>query len=241
MNRGLIVGGAAVAVIAGAGGLAYATAAAGSQLFGQVLVAPMGAAQIALTFDDGPNPAATPYLLDLLARHGVRATFFLIGRYALAERLLVRRVVEEGHAVGNHTMTHPRLPLCSHARIAQEIDGAQKAIEDVAGTAVRLFRPPHGYRTPYVLCAARERGMVTTTWNVIGNDWKLPTAERITRRVEAGMARNRSAGWASNVVLHDGSQATPRADRLRTVAATAMLLAQSKGMGLRFVMLEEWL
>lgn len=240
MDRGLIVSGAG-AVIAGAGVMAYATVAPRSQLFGRVLVAPRGTAQIALTFDDGPNPAATPYLLDLLARHEVRATFFLIGRYALAEHGLVRRMVAEGHALGNHTMTHPRLPLCSRPRILKEIRDGQRAIEDLAGTAVRLFRPPHGYRTPYALHAARECGMVTTTWNIIGNDWKLPTAELITRRVEAGIARNRSAGRASNAVLHDGSQATPRADRLRTVAATAVLLERGKALGSRFVTVEEWL
>ena len=227
-----------------AGGLAYATVAPASQLFGRVLLAPRRPAEVALTFDDGPNPAATPYLLDLLGRHGIRATFFLIGRYALAQPTLARRISAEGHALGNHTMTHPRLPLCSHARIVAELQDAQHAIEDTAGAPVRLFRPPHGYRTPHALRTARTLGLTTTTWNLIANDWKLPTSERIAHRVLSGVARLRHGSTATNVVLHDGSQTTPSADRLRTIAAAATVidaLTSQAAQQTRFVTLEAWL
>ena len=95
------------------GGAAYATLYPDSQLLGPVLVAPRRPDQIALTFDDGPNPAATPWLLDVLARHEVRATFFLIGSSVRQEPRLAREIAAAGHVIGNHTMTHPWLSLQS--------------------------------------------------------------------------------------------------------------------------------
>ena len=219
--------------------LAYATVAPQSQLFGPTLIAPPRPQELALTFDDGPNPTATPFLLDLLADHNVKATFFLIGRYALSQKSLARRILAEGHTLGNHTMSHPRPPLCTHARITAELTDAQHAIADTTGAPIRLFRPPHGYRTPFVLKTARSLGLTPTTWNLIANDWKLPTAEAITARVLAGIARNRRRHQASNIVLHDGSQTSPTADRSRTLAATRAILAAHQQA--RFVTLDTWL
>ncbi len=227
------------ALAAAAATLAYAVVAPSSQLFGPTLLAPATPDEIALTFDDGPNPTATPRLLDLLAEHQVRATFFLIGRYTLAQPALARRILAEGHTVGNHSMSHPRLPLCSHTRITAELTDANHAIEDTIAAPVLLFRPPHGFRTPFVLRTARALGLTPTTWNLIANDWSLPTADAITTRVLAGIARNQRRGYASNIVLHDGSQTTPTADRTRTVAATAAILTlQSLA---PFVTLDTWL
>lgn len=221
-----------------AGGLAYATMSPQSQIFGAVLVAPRRPGEIALTFDDGPNPTATPELLEVLARAGVRATFFLIGRYAAREGALVRRIVAEGHVVGAHTMTHPKLPLCGRGRIVAEIGGSQAVIEDVIGGPVRFFRPPHGARTPFVLRSAAELGMTTVQWNIIGNDWKELTEEEIAQRVGGGIERNQRRGRASNVVLHDGGQGSPAEDRRRSVAATRLLLGRY-GAG-RFVTVDGW-
>ena len=225
--------------VATAATLAYAIVAPSSQLFGPLLIAPKKPDQLALTFDDGPNPVATPYLLDLLAEHHVKATFFLIGRYTLTQPALARRILAEGHVIGNHTMSHPRLPLCTHPRIRAELTDAQHAITDTLGAPVRLFRPPHGFRTPFVLCTARALGLTPTTWNLIANDWSLPTANAITTRVLAGIARNQRRGHASNIVLHDGSQTTPTADRTRSLAATAAILATHRHA--RFVALDTWL
>ena len=229
----------AATALATAATLAYATVAPSSQLFGRTLIAPLLPDQLALTFDDGPNPTATPFLLDLLAENKIKATFFLIGRYALSQKSLARRILAEGHTVGNHTMSHPKLPLCSHARIRAELTGANHAIADTLGAPIRLFRPPHGFRTPFVLRTARTLGLVPTTWNLIANDWSLPSAQAITARVLAGITRNQSRGQASNIVLHDGSQTTPTADRTRSVAATAAILAAHSPA--RFVTLDTWL
>ena len=242
MRRSNFLAGMAGATAVGtAATLAYATVAPPSQLFGPTLIAPRHPDELALTFDDGPNPTATPQLLDLLAQHGVRATFFLIGRYTLEQKELARRIHADGHTLGNHTMTHPRLPLCTHPRIAAELSDAQHAIEDTTGAPVRLFRPPHGFRTPYVLHTARSLGLTPTTWNIIANDWRLPTPEAISARVEERIQRNRRNGLASNIVLHDGSERTPAAARLASVAATANLLERHRARGARFVTLDTWI
>ena len=230
---------ATAAALATAATLAYATVAPSSQLFGPLLTAPPRPQELALTFDDGPNPAATPYLLDLLAEHKTKATFFLIGRYAFAQPQLARRILAEGHTVGNHTMSHPKLPLCSHTRIRAELTDANHAIADTLGASIHLFRPPHGFRTPFVLRTARALGLTPTTWNLIANDWSLPTAQAITDRVLAGIARNQRRRHASNIVLHDGSQTTPTADRTRSLAATRAILAAHPTA--RFVTLDTWL
>jgi len=239
---GVMVGLAAGAVaLAGAGGAAaYAALSAESQIFGRTLVAPREANEIALTYDDGPNPAATPRLLEVLARHGVRATFFLIGGYVRRESALVREMAAAGHGIGDHSMTHPNLALCSGRRIREELGDSKAAIEDVVGAQVRLFRPPFGARRPYVLRVAREMGMMPVMWNIICQDWTPIGGKEICRRAERGLERNRRRGFASNIVLHDGSQTTPAAERLETIKATEMLLERYAAGGTRYRLIEDW-
>ena len=220
------------------GAAAYAAFYPQSQLCGPVLIAPRRPSELALTFDDGPNPIATPRLLDLLAAKNVRATFFLIGRYALAQPELTRRIHAAGHLVGSHTMTHPRLPFCSHTRIQVELRDSQRALEDTLGAPVRYFRPPHGARTPFVLRTARDLGLTTVQWNIIGKDWTTLSADGITARVERGIARNQRRGLASNIVLHDGSQHTATSIRDRTLAATAEILSLHPAAS--FVTVDAW-
>ena len=122
-----------------------------SQVFGRTLVAPPHPNQIALTFDDGPNPVATPRLLGVLARHKVHATFFLIGNFARQEPGLTRRIAAEGHLVGNHTMSHLWLPRLSSARIRQEIAGATVFLRTFWACRCASFarRMGHGGRPCY--------------------------------------------------------------------------------------------
>ena len=203
---------------------AYAGISAGDQLFGPTLVAPPLPQQLALTFDDGPNPTATPRLLDVLASRNVRATFFLIGSFVLKEPALVRRIEAEGHRVGNHTMNHRYLPILSERRIREELSACNHALEDTLGRPVTLFRPPHGARRPAVMRAARELGLETVQWNLIVGDWNPVPAETIYTRIARGMARNRRRGQGTNVVLHDGGQGALGQPRLPTVEAVERLL-----------------
>ena len=211
----------ATALALGAGGFAYASMWPRSQIFGPVLVAPRRPREIALTFDDGPNPSATPQLLELLARHSIRATFFLIGENVRREPALTREIDAAGHAIGNHTMTHPWLMLKPAARLRAEILDTNRLLEDKLGRPVTLFRPPHGARRPAVLRIARAAGLTTVQWNVIVNDWEPIPAATILVRMETKLARIARRGRAANVVLHDGGLGCPR---LPTVEAVASLI-----------------
>jgi peptidoglycan-N-acetylglucosamine deacetylase len=241
---GMAIGAEMVAVAAiglgGAGAYAYASRWPGSQLFGQVLIAPRKPGEIALTFDDGPNPRCTPALLEILARHKVRATFFMIGQHAAREPELVREVAAAGHVIGNHTWTHPKMSRVSVRQNRDELERTSGELERILGSPVKFFRPPCGARRPATLRIARELGLTSTTWNVIGNDWNAPTVEAITTRVKQLTAKCEKRGYAINLCLHDGSDDEPRADRTRTVAATEELLAHYFLPNSKFVTLDAW-
>ena len=224
--------------VAASGTLAWAALSPESQLFGRTLIAPRGSDEIALTFDDGPNPAATPALLEVLARAGVRASFFLIGNFVRHCPEIVREIHAAGHLVGNHTMTHPWLAWQTERRIREELSGASAAIEDVLGERVGYFRCPHGARRPVVLEVAREMGMVPVQWNVICQDWKPLGAEDIFSCAARGVERSRKRGFATNIVLHDGGQAGLGAERMDTVRAVEMLVERFRGA--RFVGVDAW-
>lgn len=221
------------------GGAVYASLSDTSQLWGPVLVAPPLPQQLALTFDDGPNPTATPRLLDVLGSRGVRATFFLIGAHALREPALARRILAEGHAIGNHTQSHPWLPRHSAGFIRAEIARCSQTLEDVLGQPVTLFRAPHGARRPAVLRAARAFGMQTVQWNLIVGDWKPVSAAVILHSLERGIHGNRTRGRGTCVVLHDGGQHSTGEPRQPTVDAVAQLLARLPA-GTSFVVPPHW-
>jgi peptidoglycan/xylan/chitin deacetylase (PgdA/CDA1 family) len=231
--------GAGVALASAAGLCTYGVVADESQMFGRTLVAPPEPGQLALTFDDGPNPAATPRLLETLAKRGARATFFLIGDYVLREPALTREIAAAGHSVGNHTMHHLWLPRHPSAKIRAELLACNAAIEQTLGAPVKLFRPPHGAKRPAVLRIANELGMQTVQWNLMVGDWKNRSAEDILQRLRNGIAANQKRGRGTNAVLHDGSQFEPRADRTATVDAVAMLL-DALPLETRFVTPPQW-
>lgn len=227
MSASLPVAGilAGATVVGVAGLCTYAALSAESQLFGHTLIANRNPNEIALTFDDGPNDPYTFQLLDLLAEHRGRATFFMIGRFVRQRPDIVRAVQAAGHLIGNHTMTHPWLVLEPPAKVRRELADCNAALEDVLGERVGYFRPPHGSRRPDVLRTARELGLTPVMWNVIGHDWEPGIrAEDVLARVERGISQNRRAGWGSNIVLHDGGQAGIGQDRAATVEATRKLI-----------------
>jgi peptidoglycan-N-acetylglucosamine deacetylase len=223
-----------------AGGCAYAAMWPQSQIFGRVVVAGSNPNQIALTYDDGPNDVATERLLEVLARHEVRATFFMIGSFVRQRPQIARAVAAAGHLIGNHTDTHPWLPWQSAARIREELTACNRALEDVLGAPVRYMRPPHGARRPAVIRIANELGLTTVNWNIIAGDWKPQPAETILNTLERGIARNRRRGRGTNIVLHDGAHTGLGQPRLPTVEATDMLLQSLDRSKFRLVTPEAW-
>jgi len=231
----------ALAATTAAGTLTYAALSAQSQIFGPVLIAPRNPNQIALTYDDGPNDIVTERLLDLLARHNTRATFFLIGNFVRQRPHIARAVASAGHLIGNHTLTHPWLAWQSSARIRHELAGCNALLEDTLGIPIRFFRAPHGARRPAVLHIARAIGLTPVQWNILPGDWKPIGAQAIAARTIRGISRNQQRNRASNIVLHDGGQAGIGQPRLPTVEATQLLLEEyGSQTGTTFVTVDSW-
>jgi peptidoglycan/xylan/chitin deacetylase (PgdA/CDA1 family) len=218
----------------------YASIWPTSQIFGRTLIAGGDPGEIALTFDDGPNEAATLELLEVLARHGVRATFFSIGNFVRQRPEITRAVVAAGHLLGNHTMSHPKLSTEPAARVRQELADCSAVLEDLTGVAARFFRPPFGARRPAVLRIARELGLVPVTWNVTGHDWNPIGMDGILKNLDAGIARNRGRGCGSNLLLHDGGHRGMGASRMDSVRAVDRLLTARAGDGTRWVTMDAW-
>jgi peptidoglycan-N-acetylglucosamine deacetylase len=221
------------------GGYAYASRWPGSQLFGRTLVAPRRPRELALTYDDGPNPNWTPRLLDVLAEHKVHATFFMVGRFVKAERDLARRVFEAGHLIGNHSWSHPKLSAASDAQVLEELTRTNDILAQIIGAPIRFFRPPFGARRPYVLKLARQLGLVPVTWNAMTSDWSEPSADKIATNLMNKIDRNQRRGYASNIVLHDGNHRSQGADRGPSIAATDQLLERYDRTH-KFVTLDAW-
>ena len=230
---------AAAGLALAAGGCAYAAMWPASQLFGSTLIAPPRPGELALTFDDGPNPVWTPRLLDLLASHDVRATFFLVGSRAQAQPALVRQIVAAGHLIGNHSWSHPNLALSSARRISEELSRTNQILAQIAGAPPRYFRPPFGARRPEVLRAARRLGMIPVLWNAMTSDWKNPSADSIASRLTHKIDSLARRGHAANIVLHDGSHADPAANRAPSIAGAAQLIAHYQPTR-RFVTVSAW-
>jgi peptidoglycan/xylan/chitin deacetylase (PgdA/CDA1 family) len=227
--------------VATAGALVtHATFGPESQLFGRTLIAGRDRGEIALTYDDGPNPTVTPQLMEVLARYNVRATFFLIGKHVRHYPELVRSLHAAGHLLGNHTMTHPWLAWQPAQVIREELSGCSKLIEDVTGEPVRYMRPPHGARRPAVMRIAHSLGMQTVQWNTMGYDWQPIGAEEILKHVDKGLRRARRWNRGANILLHDGHQTDIEANRSGTIATTAALLERFAGTSTRIVTVDAW-
>jgi peptidoglycan-N-acetylglucosamine deacetylase len=139
---------------------------------------------IAMTFDDGPSAENTPRLLEMLKQRNIKATFFLIGQNVAANPDLVRRILADGHEIGNHSWTHPQLSKLSDDRVTMEITKTQDAIKDASGFTPSLLRPPYGAITPRQREWVEDRfGLNVILWSVDPFDWKRPGASVITQRI----------------------------------------------------------
>ena len=227
-------------VLASAAGLAAATAAGyqsmspTGQWYGRTFTGlPSGSKKLALTYDDGPNDPHTLRLLEVLAKHDTHATFFLIGRYVKQRPDIVREIAQAGHAIGNHTFSHPNLIFASTQRARAELQKCELALSDAVGEHSRLFRPPFGGRRPITMRIARSLGLEPVMWNVTGWDWSGKPAQYVEQKI-----RQQVRG-GDVILLHDGSHVEFGTDRSQTVLATDRLLACFKAEGYNFVTIPE--
>ncbi|VTR78139.1 polysaccharide deacetylase family protein [Cellulomonas hominis] len=189
---------------------------------------------LALTYDDGPDPAHTPGLLDVLAERGVRATFFVLADAADAHPALVRRIVAEGHELALHGADHARLSVLPAREAVAVVADARRRVEAVAGVPVTLFRPPYGAHTPATLRGWRRLGLEVVIWSGWAQDWVHGTEAEVTARAR------RSVHAGGVLLLHDtradpetlgAGEELPRFDR---AAVTAGLVDPLLAEGWRF-------
>lgn len=183
---------------------------------------------LALTFDDGPDPAYTPALLDVLAEHRVRATFFLVGQRAYEHRDLVRRQLGDRHELGNHTWTHADLSGLDLPDVRAELARTSQVLADVAGRPPTVLRPPYGRLTGSALQAAAEGGMDVLAWDERLRERELDVAGNVTAVLDAlrpGMV----------LLAHDAGP-TPRQVGM---AAVPEIVRGAQARGFRFATAQE--
>lgn len=222
---------AALGVAAAVGVVAHGMFHRNSPVFGRVLGRLPASDAVALTFDDGPNPDATPRVLDVLRREQVPATFFLLGRHVDRWPAIAARVAAEGHVIGNHGYHHRKLHRRGPGYVRLDIALGADSIERATGVSPRLFRAPHGFRNPWVSGIAAELGQRTVGWTLGVHDSDRPGADVIARRVISGL---RGGGI---LLLHDGDGYNSAGDRSQTAEALPAIIRGLKGAGLRFVAL----
>jgi len=201
---------------------------------------------VALTFDDGPNPTYTPPVLEILAHHQVKATFFLLGRNVATHPGTARQIAQAGHAVGNHTFTHPRLDHCRPMKVVRELSQCQGAIREAVGIAPKVMRPPFGLQDAKSYLITRMMGYAAVNWSVSGEDWQGDPASTLAARILADIQPG------SIILLHDGWEPPPSQlewrpeydrfqDRSPTIEALPMIIESLQSHGYQFVTVPEML
>lgn len=179
------------------------------------------AAGVALTFDDGPHPDGTPAVLDILARAGHKATFFVIGEQVRRRPELARAIVEQGHQIALHGDRHRLQLRLTPAQVRDDLERGRAAIEDAVGTPVAWHRPPYGIYSPAGLAAARAAGLEPLLWSRWGKDWRRFTTPH---RIAARATRDVSAGDV--ILLHDADFYSARGSHRRTAAALELIVTE---------------
>lgn len=191
---------------------------------------PENEGNVAITFDDGPNPEFTPAILDILAKHQAKATFFLVGEQAARYPELVRRIAAEGHVVASHTMSHPEAPKASGDILRREVKENGELLQRITGMPVRYFRPPYGYFNVDYFQASKQYGLTVVLWSIVPRDWERPPRDVLAKRAIDELQPG------SIILLHDGG-----GDRTETVSALPLILNEIEQRQWRAVSLPELL
>lgn len=220
------------AAVVAAGALTWGALERNAPLFGAVQRRlALANRSIALTFDDGPNPDATPAVLDALGAEGVVATFFVLGKHAERWPSLVARTAREGHVIGNHGYHHRKLIFRSPRYVRDDIRLGTDALQRAGAPRPTLFRAPHGQRNPWVTPIARSAGQRTVGWTLGVWDTARPGPQAIADRVVRG------ATPGAIVLLHDGDGYNPLGDRMQTARALPLVIRGLRARGFSFVAL----
>jgi len=183
---------------------------------------------VALTFDDGPLNESTPLILSILKEKNVKATFFVVGERVKQFPALVQQEVAEGHEIGNHTYSHPKLKMESKKQIEEELISTEKAILAVAPQPT-LFRPPEGFYNDTILQLARDNGYLIVLWSIDTNDWRYPPVGKIIDSVLKDIKPG------SIILLHDGKYPSS------TPEALGFIIDSLKARGYEFVTVSDLL
>jgi len=185
--------------------------------------------KIALTFDDGPWPAQTERVLDVLKAEGVPATFFMVGLRVKQSPRIARRVAREGHAIGNHTYRHVDVGESSAEKVSRELSGTSGVIIKTTGVVPRWFRPPGGGIDDRAYTEAAKQGLDTVLWTVDPRDWVRGQNAAAIEKAVVSATRPGSV-----ILLHDGG-----GDRSQTIAALPKIIRRLKALGYEFVLLDD--
>lgn len=220
--------------VSAAGAAVYQMWAPRGQWYGRTFTGlEPGSKQLALTYDDGPNEPHTVRLLEVLAKHDVHATFFMIGRYVERRTDIAREVARAGHAIGNHTFTHPSLIFQTALQTSIQLEECRRALSDAVGEHSPLFRPPFGERRPKSLRIGRSLGLEPVMWSVTGFDWQTTSADYVERKVRKPIL------GGDVILLHDGSHRRLGENRAHTVEVTDRLIRRYQAEGYEFVTIPE--
>jgi peptidoglycan/xylan/chitin deacetylase (PgdA/CDA1 family) len=193
---------------------------------------PWGTHEVALTFDDGPHARGTPAVLEALAAHRAKATFFLVGEQVERHRALAGEIAAAGHGIALHGYRHRNLQRVTPWALDEDLRRADAVIAEATGRAPSIYRPPYGIFTPAGLRIARRQGWEPMLWSKWGKDWRrLTNPQTIARRVTHGVV------GGDVLLLHDADHYSARHSWKRTAAALPIVLAELDRRGLRSIAL----
>jgi len=200
-----------------------------------IYFAPNTKKMVALTFDDGPNGSATEQILDSLKKYNVKASFFLVGANAERYPQIAKRIMAEGHLIGNHTYRHSRFDLITPPEIEQDVAKGAFSIENITGHKPAWLRPPYGINGAGLEAACRRQGCAIAGWSLDANDWNPHPVEDLVDAI----ADQATAG--DIILLHDGFETSINPDRQATVAAVPLIVEKLQKAGFIFVTLADLL
>lgn len=190
--------------------------------------------EIALTIDDGPEPAVTLPVLDILERYQVKATFFYIGNKAAQHPELCREIIKRGHAIENHSQHHSVFfSMFGYQKMKNEILAGQETLQGITGIRPQFFRAPAGLRNPFLDPALKKLGLHLASWSVRGFDTRVNDVEKVQAKLIKGLRPG------AIVLMHDGNAARTTINEPVIVTVLPALLEAAKAKGLRFVTLAE--